>query len=190
MKIGLLSKRIFTVIFILFPIFCCAQTVGLKTNALYLATTTPNLGIEFSLSEKVTFDLSGGYNFFQFDTNGSTNRKLLHWSVLLEGRYWFCRKYQENFVGLHGLYSKYNIEDVPFFSNKRYVGDIIGGGLTYGHHWAMGKSWGFEISVSLGVAYLDYDEYECGDCGKFKERNNKWYYGPTKATISFVYFIK
>ena len=39
-----------------------AQKVGLKTNALYWGTATPNVGLEVALAERWTFELAGGYN--------------------------------------------------------------------------------------------------------------------------------
>ncbi len=35
---------------------------AIKTNALYWATTTANLGFEVGLSKKLTLDISGNYN--------------------------------------------------------------------------------------------------------------------------------
>ena len=37
---------------------------AIKTNALYWATSTPNLGIEVGLAKKLTIDISGNYNPF------------------------------------------------------------------------------------------------------------------------------
>ena len=34
---------------------------AIKTNALYWATSTPNLGIEVGLAKKLTLDISGNY---------------------------------------------------------------------------------------------------------------------------------
>lgn len=39
-----------------------AQNVGLKTNMLYWATTTPNLGLEASIARKHTVQLFYGLN--------------------------------------------------------------------------------------------------------------------------------
>ena len=58
-------KRYLTiaVIFILaFAGTASAQKVAVKTNALYWATTTPNVGVEFALGERMTLELAGGYN--------------------------------------------------------------------------------------------------------------------------------
>ena len=39
---------------------------AIKTNALYWATSTPNLGIEVGLAKKLTLDISGNYNPWKF----------------------------------------------------------------------------------------------------------------------------
>ena len=166
--------------------------IALKTNILYWATTTPNMGIEFAVSEKVTLELSGGYNSFKFRSKGNSNPKLMHWSVMPEARYWFCNVFEGTFLGVHGIYSRFNVEDIPVINKPEYrsKGYAIGGGLNIGHHWAMGKSWGFEMSAGIGALYLNYDKYECGACGAFKENKDKVYFGPTKCSISFLYFIR
>ncbi len=46
-----------------------AQKVALKTNLLYDATSTMNLGFEFGLSPKWTLDVSGNYNPWTFSKN-------------------------------------------------------------------------------------------------------------------------
>ena len=48
-----------TVIFILaFAGTASAQKVAVKTNALYWATTTPNVGMEFALSDRWTLEVT------------------------------------------------------------------------------------------------------------------------------------
>ena len=39
---------------------------AIKTNALYWATSTPNLGFEVGLAKKLTLDISGNYNPWKF----------------------------------------------------------------------------------------------------------------------------
>ncbi|MBR5877279.1 MAG: DUF3575 domain-containing protein, partial [Alistipes sp.] len=43
-----------------------AQSIGLKTNLLYWATTSPNLGIEIGTGGQTTLDISAGFNPFSF----------------------------------------------------------------------------------------------------------------------------
>ena len=52
-----------------------AQKVALKSNLLYDATTTMNLGLEFGLARKWTLDVPVNYNPWKPD-NG---RRLRHW---------------------------------------------------------------------------------------------------------------
>jgi len=43
--------------------------IAIKTNALYWATSTPNLGLEIGLAKKLTLDISGNYNPWKFSDN-------------------------------------------------------------------------------------------------------------------------
>ena len=50
--------------------------IAIKTNALYWATSTPNLGLEIGLAKKLTLDISGNYNTGSYSPNcvtGSAN---------------------------------------------------------------------------------------------------------------------
>ena len=60
-----------------------AQKVALKSNLLYDATTTMNLGLEFGLARKWTLDVPVNYNPWKPD-NG---RRLRHWGIQPEVRY-------------------------------------------------------------------------------------------------------
>lgn len=81
------------------------QKVAVKSNLLYDATATINLGIEFCLAPKWTFDVSGNYNGWTF----SGDRKWKHCLVQPEARYWFCDRFSGHFLGGHILGGKYNV---------------------------------------------------------------------------------
>ncbi|MGL5261004.1 MAG: DUF3575 domain-containing protein, partial [Bacteroides sp.] len=81
-----------------------AQKAAIKTNVLYDATTTFNLGVEFGLSPKWTLDVSGNYNPWTFDNN----KKWKHWFVQPEARYWLCEKFNGHFFGFHAHTGQYN----------------------------------------------------------------------------------
>ena len=88
--------------------------------------------------------------------------KLNLYLIQPEARYWFCRKFEGHFVGVHGHYGHFNIGQIPFISGlKEYVlrGDLYGGGLTYGYHWAISDRWGLEAMIGGGYAYMKYDKY-------------------------------
>ncbi len=160
-------------------------SVAVKTNFLYWATTTPNLGVEFGLSKKTTLDVSGNYNFWEF----SDHKKLKHWLVQPEVRFWTCERFYGHFIGIHGHYAEYNVGGIKFLGLKdhRYQGNLYGGGVSYGYHWIVNKHWSIEATIGVGYAHLRYDKYECGECGELLKHRHKNYVGPTKAGINLIY---
>lgn len=161
---------------------------ALKTNTLYWATTTPNLGFEVGLAPKMTLDVSGNYNPFKF----SDNRQLKHWLVQPELRYWLCERFNGSFFGLHGHYGEVNVSNLDIFGmgDYRYDGKVYGAGISYGYQWILNNRWSMEATIGVGYARLDYDKYECGNCGKKLDHNTKNYFGPTKVGLSIIYVIK
>ena len=65
-----------------------AQDIAVKTNLLYWSSTTPNLSLEFGLGKRTTLDLTGAYN--PWTLNKDKNKKIKHWMVMPEFRYWLC----------------------------------------------------------------------------------------------------
>lgn len=161
---------------------------AIKTNALYWATTTPNLGLEVALAKKLTLDVSGNYNPWKF----SDDKKLKHWLVQPELRYWLCERFNGSFFGLHGHYAEYNVSNLDLFGmgDYRYEGNLYGAGISYGYHWILKHRWSMEATIGAGYARLKYDKYDCGNCGEKLGHKTKNYFGPTKIGLSIIYTIK
>lgn len=171
------------------PIGIHAQQTALKTNTLFWATTTPNASVEFGISRHLTIDLWGAYNAWKFKNDMKLNLYL----VQPELCYWFCRKFEGHFVGIHGHYGHFNIGQIPFLSGlKEYVlrGDLYGGGITYGYHWALSERWGFEAMIGAGYAYMKYDKYRCAECAERVGSFTRSYFGPTRLGLSIIYFLR
>lgn len=171
-----------------------AQSVALKTNLLYDATATVNLGLETAISPKWTFDINGNYNGWKID-----NRQIKHWMAQPEFRYWFCEKFHGNFIGIHAIGGQYNMANLPhtfdFLGNHfkaaadgRVKGWAAGAGLSYGHTWMLAKHWNLEAEIGLGWMYMRYDTFDKPFGGK-KVRDNAVhnYVGPTKLALNLVY---
>ena len=158
-----------------------AQNVAVKTNGLYWLATTPNAGVEFSLSRKVTLDLSAAYNPWTF----KDDKKMRFWLVQPEAKYWLCEKFEGHFVGAHLHGAQY----FGGFKDKRYDGYLAGGGLPYGYDWILSPHWNLEASIGIGYARLWYKESPRIPCVKCYENKRKDYFGPTKAAISLVYIF-
>jgi len=188
-----MKKFIILSIAVFFSVSLSAQKIALKNNLLYDATLTPNLALEFGLGKRSTLEIGGGWNPFEF----SNDRKFKHWLVQPELRFWPCERFNGLFFGIHGHGGEFNIAklDLPFglfdsLKDHRYEGHFYGGGVSIGYQFILGRRWNFEMSVGGGYAYIDYDKYECGDCGLKLESDTKNYWGVTRASLSFVYFFK
>lgn len=172
--------------------FSFSQNIGIKSNLAYWGTTTPNIGVEFSLGKKTTLDIIGGFNPFDL----SDNKKLKHILVQPEVRYWFCETFNGHFVGLHAHGAQYNVGglDIPIgrldvFKDSRYQGYLYGAGLSYGYQWILSPRWNFELSAGGGFARIHYEEFPCAECGTKLDEGTYNYFGVTKAAVSLIYIF-
>ena len=181
-----------------------AQRIAVKTNALYWATATPNVGVEAAIGERWTVEIEGGYNPWTFDKE--KNMKAKHWLVSPEFRYWFCNSFQGHFIGINGNYTQFNVGALPvpvheaFISlnqtqeqdleKSRVEGWAVGAGLTYGYAFPIARRWNIEFTAGFGYWYSVYNQYESRKCGLFQETVKKHALGPTSLGISFIYMIR
>lgn len=158
-----------------------AQDVAVKTNVLYWAATTPNLGMEFALSQKYTLELAAAYNPWTF----KDDKKMRFWLAQPELKYWLCEKFEGHFFGLH----LHGAQFYGGFGDKRNDGYLAGGGLTYGYNWILSPHWNLEAAIGVGYAHLWFKESPRIHCVKCETDRRKNYLGPTKAAISFIYIF-
>lgn len=172
-----------------FPSIASAQHVGVKTNLLYDASTTANLGLEIGLAPRWTLDISANYNPWTF----SENKKFKHLLLQPEARYWFCERFNGHFVGLHLLGGPFNAGGIPLGNLKdyRFQGWLAGAGIAYGYQWMLSKHWNLEASLGVGYVQARYDKYECARCGKKLQTGRKeGFVTPTRFAVSIIYLIK
>lgn len=169
-----------------------AQNLSVKTNLLYDAAATVNLGVELALAPEWTLDISGNYNAWDF----SGNRKWKHFLVQPEVRYWLCEKFNGHFFGLHLHGGQFNVGSVrtPFglfgdCSNARHEGWYYGAGVSYGYQWILGKRWSLELTAGAGYVRSDYSSFLAPVCGMKTGTGHHNYFGPTRAGITIIYVI-
>lgn len=174
-----IMKRSLMLLMLFVSISLSAQDLAVKSNLLYDATATVNLGAEIGLAPKWTLDLSANYNGWTFNEN----KKWKHWMAQPEARYWFCERFNGHFLGAHLLGGQYNVGGIklPFgiykgLENHRYEGYYYGAGLVYGYQWLLGKRWSIEAALGLGYVRAHYDRYECPTAasGKATVRKTTW----------------
>lgn len=179
------------------------NNLAVKTNFLYDATTTPNLGIEFGVGRKNTFQIYYGLNPWTFDSKKG-ERKAKHWLVMPELRWWTCSRFNGHFFGIHAMGGQFNASnvDIPalpgtFFGDDlvkgvrdtRYQGYYAGGGFTYGYQWIMSRHWNFEAEIGVGYDHIWYDKYPCYECGAKIATGESNYVGVTKVGLSLLYIF-
>ena len=170
------NKIIVVAVTVCVSLFCTksmsAQQIGIKTNILYDASATINMGVEFALAPKWTLDISGA-------------------------RYWLCEKFNGHFFGLHVHGGEFNVGNVctPFglfgdCRDSRHKGWYYGAGISYGYQWLIGTRWNLELSAGIGYVGADYTAYKAPVCGPRIGPGHHDYFGPTKASVSIIYIIR
>ena len=61
------------------------------------------LGLELGLSRKWTLDVPVNYNPWK----PADGKRLRHWGVQPELRYWFCERFNRTFIGVHAHYADF-----------------------------------------------------------------------------------
>jgi hypothetical protein len=182
-----------------------AQKVGMTTNLAYWGTSTPNIGVEFALGKKLTLDLSAGYNLWVLDKKIQevddqekvlAERKILHFLVQPELRYWTCEAFNGFYMGTHGHFALYNVANmnIPFgrlkeLKDARYEATLYGGGLSFGYQWYLSPRWNMGASIGGGYAFIDYDKFPSAKNTKMIGEGTYHYFGITKLSLSFTYFF-
>ena len=180
------------IIFLLcFPLLCQAQRIAIKTNMLYDIHSTLNIGAEFRIAPQWTFDLSGNYNPFEW----KNDRKMKHWLLQPEARFWFCEAFNGHFIALHALGGGFNVGNIdlklfPSARHYRYQGDMYGAGIGYGYQFVLNTRLNLGLEIGGGWIQARYDKYECAHCGSWIEKGKKNYFGITKAAVSLIYILK
>lgn len=198
-----LKKYILLSFLMILPLAAKSQEFALKSNILYDATTTPNIGAELGVGPRSTVSLVYGLNPWSFNSD-SGKRKTKHWVLMPEYRYWFCSKYSGHFVGIHAMGGQFNASNlnIPFpgaffggdnitkgLRDKRYQGWYAGAGVTYGYQWILSRHWNFEAEVGAGYNYVNYKKFNCSDCGGKVGEGKTNYLGITKLGLSFIYLF-
>lgn len=173
-----------------------AQRVAVKTNLLYDATLTPNIGVELGLGSKHTLQATYSLNIWKHPLND--DRQWKQWQVGAAYRWWPCSKFNGHFVGVHAMGGEFNFAKLrhfklPFYNwpkdldQMRYEGWNAGAGVTYGYQWILGRHWNLEASIGVGYQYIHYKNSPCAACGTQLDEGHKHYFGPDKLALSLMY---
>lgn len=195
-------KFIYTLIVMVVAVLPMSAQVAIKTNLLYDATTTPNLGVEVGVGGKSTINLVYGLNPWSFNSETHGKRMAKHWVLMPEYRYWLCSRFMGHFFGVHAMAGEMNVSNVSlpmpggFFSgvnltkavkDSRFQGPFAGVGVTYGYQWPLSRHWNIEAEIGAGYGHVWYKQYPCGNCGAKIRSGHANYAGLTKLGVSIMY---
>lgn len=215
----LYMKRTLTVVLLLSFIIlrASAQTLALRTNLLYDATLSPNLGAEVRLDSSWSAGINVGFNAWDIDK--SKNKKWRHVLVSPNVRKYFGLKrdslciYGTRADGTYGvlrdsvvtrranyfetnlIYSHFNVGNtrIPFglysaVKNRRLQGDLLALGAKYGYSWILARDWCIEAEAGVAVGYAWFKEYDCDHCGTYYGKGDRIFLLP-QLGINVVYII-
>lgn len=181
------KKRLgLSLIIALIATFLCpdtsAQRLALKTNAIDWMTLSPNLTLEARLSRRVSIQLGIADNPFNFTV---ADVKLKNFRVEPEVRYWFNRPMARHFVALSATAASLNLQ----FGDRRFVGDAVGAGISYGYALELSNQWNVEFELGAGLAHCSAYDYR-GATRPAEKNYKKIVPVPIRAGVSFSYIFK
>jgi hypothetical protein len=178
-----------------------AQSFALRTNLLYDATLSPNLGAEVRLSSAWAAGINVGLNAWDIDK--SKNKKWRHLLVAPNIRHYFNQKgdslYRYSLSGRYlefdAIYSHFNVGNtkIPFgiytaIQDRRLQGDLLALGSKYGYSWILARDWRIEAEAGVAIGYAWFKEYDCDHCGTYYGKGDRIFLLP-QLGINVVYII-
>ena len=168
--------------------------VALRTNLLYDATLSPNLGVDVRVDSTWTVGLLAGMNAWDIDKE--KNKKWRH--MLFSFR---ARKYVNDSVFHKGcfeadaIYSHFNVGNVKFplglyktVRERRLQGDLLALGGKYGYSWILSRDWRIEAEAGVAIGYAWFKEYDCPHCGTYYGKDDRIFLLP-QLGVNIVYII-
>lgn len=150
--------------------------ISLRTNLIYLASSTPNIGIDIPLSEHISVGGNAGLKVWSRwlpgDNDSENPKKWRHILIAPEFRWWPKRVYEGWFTGADLIYTHYNVGGVTFpfgmyktVKDHRLQGNFFGVGVFAGYSWYLNDRLRLEAEAGIGAGYNNADKYECVHCG-------------------------
>lgn len=155
----------------------CAMGLSLRANLLRWATLTPDLGLEWHISDRWSLGVGGSWTSWSWNDK---QRRYALWEVTPEVRY-YIGKERRGYLGAMFKAGAFNYK----FSETGKQGDLVGGGLTGGYILPVGKRLSLDFSLGLGYLNADYEKYRVIDGVRVRQGSEtKDWWGPVHAGIT------
>lgn len=169
---------------------------AIKINLPTTLVGTPNIGAEFTLSQKFTVSGDILWAPYMFKKHEEVFRALIG---TLEFRYYIKPKYYYTndlfdgfYMGPYAMYGNFNIglKKGGDKESHRYKGWGVSGGISLGYKFYLSRRFRLDVNLGLGYAHLQYNTYRLG--GEWADyplsvKDTKMWIGPTKFGVNLVY---
>ena len=169
---------------------------AIKTNVPLLLVGTPNVGMEFTVSQQFTTNLDILWMPYMFKKHEEVLRALVGSADLryyVKPRYYYTNNMYDGFY--LGPYVEAGNFNIGFWRGEeresyRYKGWGISAGLSLGYKFYLSKRFRLDQNLGLGYAHLQYDKYQLG--GEWADyplelKDTRAWFGPTKFGVHLVY---
>ena len=167
--------------------------VALRSNLLYDATLSPNLGLDVRVDSTRTIGLLAGFNAWDLDK--TENKKWRHMLFSLRARKYNDSIFHKGYFEGDLIYSHFNVGNtkIPFglysaVKDRRLQGDLVALGAKYGYSWILSRTWRLEAEAGVAVGYAWFKEYDCAVCGTYYGKDDRIFLLPLLG-INVVYLI-
>lgn len=168
--------------------------VALRTNLLYDATLSPNLGADVRVDSTWTVGLLAGLNAWDIDKE--KNKKWRHMLFSFRARkYVNDSVFHKGYFEADAIYSHFNVGNVKFplglyktVRERRLQGDLLALGGKYGYSWILSRDWRIEAEAGVAIGYAWFKEYDCPHCGTYYGKDDRIFLLP-QLGVNIVYII-
>ena len=177
--------------FFLFVTLLSFGQTTLKFNGVTALAGIPNIGVETSIGNKMTFQLDATASFWEsFD-----GAPLQFFLVTPEVRYHFNEKFNGFYVGANISFALFKLQKYGYSNTNNYQkGFSFFFGPTIGYQWKLNEKWGLDAFVGGGHQEANYKLYDLDT----NQRIDTWYKGynrsgewiPYRGGLMITYKIK
>ena len=168
--------------------------VALRTNLLYDATLSPNLGVDVRVDSTWTVGLLAGMNAWDIDKE--KNKKWRHMLFSFRARkYVNDSVFHKGYFEADAIYSHFNVGNVKFplglyktVRERRLQGDLLALGGKYGYSWILSRDWRIEAEAGVAIGYAWFKEDDCPHCGTYYGKDDRIFLLP-QLGVNIVYII-
>lgn len=165
---------------------CPLSRWHISTNLLHWAALAWNGGLEYSLTDRSTIQLSGSCAWWSH----LSHKRVYRWMTGELAYHYYLHKGFRHSGFFVGAYTQTGLFEL-MFGEKNRKGEFVSGGVTGGYRWRLKERMSLIAELGVGYMYIDYRYAVPIDGVLIRQGHNRASYaGPTRLSLSLVYDLK